>query len=217
MIVLIPPSEGKRAGGSGPVIEALPETRELLKRYRAAAKKRRAILGVKGEALEQAHAANLAILESATMSAIERYTGVVYEALDYASLDAKAKRFCDEHVRIVTSMFGLVSPLDPIPDHKLKIEKLEAWKLWKPAMSRALEGEYVIDLLPKAHARAVHYDTGIRVEFFDEHGLAMGHFGKHIKGRFVRWLCEHAVEDPARFGEFDEDGFSWDGERFVRT
>lgn len=207
-MILIPPSEGKRAGGSGPAVEASKNTREILKRYRRE-KHPAKLLGVKGAALEAAHEANLHVLDAPTMPAIERYSGVVYDAIDYPTMSPSAQRYFDEHVRIVSAMFGLVAPKDMIPDYKLKIEKLEAFKLWKKENSSKVMGMFVIDLLPKAHARAIVYDEGIRVEFISSDGKPLGHFGKHIKGRFVRWLCEHETMDPERFSGFNEDGFRW--------
>lgn len=214
-MILIPPSEGKRSGGSGPPIEASETTKLILKRYERASKHHDQILGVKGDALAHAREANRSVLTAATMPAIERYTGVVYDALDYDTMSDDGKAFCDENVRIISALFGLVAPQDPIPDYKLKIEKLETWKTWKPIISKSVEETYVIDLLPKAHARAVHYDDGVRVEFIAQNGKALGHFGKHIKGRFIRWLCENHVTSTERFAEFREDGFTWNGEAFV--
>jgi uncharacterized protein len=213
-MILIPPSEGKRSGGKGPTISASATTLAILRRYERAHEHHAQILGVKGAALAAAQEANRTVLESLTMPSIERYTGVVYEALGYPSMSKRGQAYCDANVRIVSALFGLLAPRDPIPDYKLAIEKLESWKTWKPILSKAVEGAFVIDLLPKAHARAIHYDEGIRVEFFGSNGKALGHLGKHIKGRFIRWLCEHETMDPHDFSGFTEDGFSWNGEAF---
>ena len=215
-MILIPPSEGKRAGGDGAPIEASAQTREVLRRY-GRARDHAPLLGVRGAALEKALETNRRVLSAPTMPAVERYTGVLYEALDYPSMSERARAFCDANVRIVSALFGLLAPRDSIPDYKLKIEKLESWKTWKPVNSKAVEGAFVIDLLPKAHARAVHYDEGIRVEFIGPQGKALGHFGKHIKGRFVRWLCEHETMNPDDFTGFSEDGFRWNGTAFVNS
>ena len=215
-MILIPPSEGKRSGGDGAPIDAKAQTRELLRRF-SKAREHAQILGVRGEALTRALEANRTILKAPTMPAIERYTGVFYEALDYQSMSERAQAYCDANVRIVSALFGLISPRDTIPEYKLKIEKLESWKIWKPANSKAVEGSFVIDVLPKAHARAVHYDEGIRVEFIGAHGKTLGHLGKHIKGRFVRWLCEHETMNPEDFTGFSEEGFEWNGTAFVNS
>ena len=100
------------------------------------------ILGVKGAALDKAIKTNQTVLSSATMPAIERYTGVVYNAIDYASMDKSTKDFFNKHVRIVSALFGLVKPLDLIPDYKLKIDKLKADKYWQPMNQQALKDTF---------------------------------------------------------------------------
>jgi len=175
------------------------------------------LYGLKDKALAKAIAANKDVLSSKTMPSIERYTGVVYDAIDYQTLK-NASDF-DEKVRIVSGLFGLVSPADLIPNYRLKIDKLKAAKLWLDSNSEQLKETFVIDLLPQAHKKAVKYDNGIEVEFvLKKAGKKMpaGHQGKHIKGRFVRWLIENSVTDPQRFKNFKEDGYKWTGEVFLK-
>jgi cytoplasmic iron level regulating protein YaaA (DUF328/UPF0246 family) len=215
-IILIPPSEGKADGGhnkplksvsgiAADLIEAIKEA-DPIKLY-----------GLKKTALEKAITVNKEVLTSKTMPAIERYTGVVYDAIDYQTL--KNKSDFDKKVLIVSGLFGLVSPSDLIPNYRLKIDKLKAAKLWVNSNSEQLKNKFVIDLLPQAHKKAVKYDHGIEVEFvLKKAGKKMpaGHQGKHIKGRFVRWLIENNITDPKHFKDFMEEGYKWTGEYFLK-
>ena len=81
---------------------------------------RATLLGVKGAALAAATEANRAVAEAPTVAAIERYTGVLYDALDPASPTA-ARRRLDRQVRIFSGLWGMVAPTDPVPDYKLKM------------------------------------------------------------------------------------------------
>lgn len=178
------------------------------------------LLGVKGKALDEAVAANCAILNAPTMPAIERYCGVVYDGIDYPRLDTIGKRRFDRRVRIVSAVFGLVKPKDAIPNYKLKIDKLDAAAHWKAELEDEFSSSFVIDLLPQAHRKAIRYPQGIVVDFFVEKRgkrVSAGHNGKWIKGRFVRWLCENDVSTPDGFPEFAEDGYEWTGEGFLKT
>jgi cytoplasmic iron level regulating protein YaaA (DUF328/UPF0246 family) len=177
------------------------------------------LYGVKGRALEAARKANQNILVSPTLPAIERYGGVVYDGIDYPTLSAEAQEFLQAHVRIVSALFGLITPEQPIPEYKLKIEKLDAAKYWKPIIAKKITGSFVIDLLPQAHQKAVEYKQGVTVDFiFSKNGKAVpsGHHGKLIKGKFIRWLCEEMVSEPQDFNGFKEDGFGFDGRNFVK-
>ena len=58
----------------------------LRRAMRANQASRSKLLGVKGDALAAATAANRALADAPTMPAIERYSGVLYGALDVGSL-----------------------------------------------------------------------------------------------------------------------------------
>ena len=103
-VLLLPPSEGKSPGGTGapwaPVAAPSPSSTPTARRrsppslraMRAAEPARRKLLGVKGDALAAATAANRAVRTGPTMPAIERYTGVLYDALDRGLAPAPATR-----------------------------------------------------------------------------------------------------------------------------
>lgn len=219
LVIMIPPSEGKTPGGEGPRLKPSRHANEMINRLQSYDGDWGKLLGVKGKALDEALAANQSLLQSPTMPAIERYSGVVYDGIGYSTLKAPAKRFFDAHVRIVSALLGLLAPQDPIPHYKLKIEKLDAAAFWKPIIAEELSEAFVIDLLPKAHQKAVEYSNGVAVDFIVEKNgkrKPAGHFGKHIKGRFVRWLCENKATGPESFSEFDEEGFKWTGDAFLK-
>lgn len=215
-IILIPPSEGKADGGeNAPLRSVSGLVADLIAAIKEADPKK--LYGLKEKALEKAIAVNDEVLSSKTMPAIERYTGVVYDAIDYQTL--KKKSDFDEKVLIVSGLFGLVRPTDLIPNYRLKIDKLKAARLWKQSNSEQLKDAFVIDLLPQAHKKAVEYANGIAVEFvLKKAGKKMpaGHQGKHIKGRFVRWLVENNITAPELFHGFKEEGYTWTGEVFLK-
>jgi len=215
-IILIPPSEGKAEGGTDkPLKSVTGVAADLIEAIGAADPEK--LFGLKGKALEKAIAVSREVLNSKTMPTIERYTGVVYDAIDYQTL--KNKSDFDEKVLIVSGLFGLLRPTDLIPNYRLKIDKLKAAKLWLNSNSERLKDAFVIDLLPQAHKKAVEYENGIEVEFvLKKAGKKMpaGHQGKHIKGRFVRWLIEKNVTDPKHFSDFKEEGYTWTGEVFLK-
>lgn len=220
VIILIPPSEGKTLSGTGKPLTKLDDNVKLiydrLISYRGDLSQ---LYGVEGKALEAARLANAQLLKAPTLSAIERYSGVVYDGIDYPTLSPNAQRFFDAHVRIISALFGLVSPQDPIPDYKLKIEKLDAAPHWKGIITNKLKGCFVIDLLPQAHRKAVSWERGVSVDFIivkNGRSVPAGHQGKIIKGKFIRWLCENEVIDPKDFLGFQEDGFRFDGTDFIK-
>ena len=103
MLVLLPPSEGKATGGTGPPVDLaslswpeLTATRRkvgdaLVRLCSGNPARARTVLGL-SEALDGDRAAGALIWESATMPAGHRYSGVLHDALGYPSLPAAARR-----------------------------------------------------------------------------------------------------------------------------
>lgn len=217
-VILLPPSEGKSHGGSRPGWKAssgiLGSELSAWRTQIAAALRKvdggdSALLGVKGPHLEQARAANATLIGAPTMPAWQRYTGVVWDHIDPATLSTSAMRRAHESVIVVSGLLGLVGFEDPIPDYKLKIgASLELPRVsggttsrqalssfWQPRLSPILDtwirGRTVIDLLPLEHRRAWLPETGIqviRVAFVDRRGRKAGHDAKAAKGLFVRHI-----------------------------
>ena len=197
-----------------------------------------ALLGVKGEALVAAVAANRHAATAPTLPAIERYTGVLYDALDAASLPARERRRLRAQAVILSGLWGLVQPGDPIPGYKLKMGatltpmgRLSTW--WRPAVTAALaprvQGRTVWDLLPGEHsaawAPAAASDGGpsaiFSVRFLDEKPRPRGrgerrfttvsHWNKLLKGALVRHVLTHQLTDPAGLGRFEHpEGYVYD-------
>ncbi|MFZ4462081.1 MAG: peroxide stress protein YaaA [Patescibacteria group bacterium] len=136
---------------------------------------------------EQAKSLNANILANPTLPAIERYDGVMYRAIGANSFDKRAAKFFDEHVLILSGLFGLVKASDQIPNYKLPIEAHGLVTFWKEKITRelaAMEDVIFIDLLPLSYRKMIdwhvipHYLT---VEFVDVANDRIGHGVKGIK------------------------------------
>ena len=226
MYILVPPSEGKSlAPGKTSFSDTCPEWRadtegalRLLRKLKAA--ERPKWYGVRDTAkAAQCHKQNLACLDTPGLPAIERYTGVVYQHLDYAGLKNPAA--ARERLLFVSALFGLIPAGTPIPAYKLPINGALA-RYWKPINSARLQqlagGRPVLNLLSQSYAKAAGYTPMISPGFKVAGGKKpAGHFGKAIKGRFIRFLLEEEVTQVDGFARFQEDGYQWDGRDFVQA
>jgi hypothetical protein len=225
VFVLLPPSEGKSdAAGTGTFGKAQPDevadtegVLRHLKRLKVA--ERLKFYGIKdADKCGAAHKRNLAALEAGTLPAIQRYTGVVYQHLDYDGLRQKA--YARKHLLVVSALFGLIEGGTGIPDYKLSMNPWLAryWKEENTARLAALtRGKPVVNLLSQTYAKAIDTPDALNVDFRVQGGKkSAGHFGKAIKGRFVRWLVENKVKEPADFAGFTDDGYRWNGTDFIQ-
>lgn len=248
-MILLPPSEGKAEGGTGPKVRldalslpSLNAARTTMCTTLAIAMKgnepsRSKLLGVKGKALAASTSANRVVMTSNTMPAIERYTGVLYDALDVASLSTRDRKRLAKQVLIFSGLWGVVRPDDMIPDYKLKmgatlprIGKVSTW--WRSPISDALapmvHGAVVWNLLPKEHDNAWDPFTGtavsspgaiLSVRFLDEGRPVQGvrtfttvnHWNKLLKGALVRFILETGADEPGALTRFRHpEGYRYD-------
>lgn len=217
MIVLLPPSETKRGGGEGPPLSldalSFPELTtvrsaladELVALAADAPACRRAL----GISASQDHEIerNLALFESPTMPAINRYTGVLYDALDIESLRGAALSRAYARLAVGSALFGLLRAEDPIPAYRLSATSKLPGKgtlaaRWRPALERVLAdvaaNDLVVDLRSGSYAALGRVPGAVDVDVVSEradgHRSVVSHFNKAHKGRLARVLASSRAE-----------------------
>jgi cytoplasmic iron level regulating protein YaaA (DUF328/UPF0246 family) len=231
VLVLLPPSEGKTPPRRGPVLDlaslsfpSLTSTREavleaLVDLATRSPQQARSVLGLSERQTDElARDANLWDEPCAPASRI--YTGVLYDALGLATLDAAAKRRASRSVVVQSALLGAVRLGDRIPAYRLSGQSVlpalgPLAGRWRDplagAMTEAAGRGLVVDLRSGAYA-ALWKPTGdvasrtvaVRVlqEMPDGSRAVVSHFNKATKGRLLRqWLVEGA--DPR-----DSDGLA---------
>ena len=229
MKILIPPSEGKARIKETNVV--FSDTNFKFKRHVNQVVRLleliddedlRSVYGTSTEKALVFHRQNQDIFNSPCARAIERYTGVVYEHIDWLNLSEKAKNYMEKYVFIFSGLFGILTPMTPIPDYKLKMNVLSLQHHWNPILTEYLQDENpIIDLLPQVHRKAYKPNDKhvIPVDFLiinKGKKTAAGHFGKAVKGEFIRHMAENSVTSIDEFSSFEYDGFKWDGTSFVK-
>ncbi|MBY0690083.1 peroxide stress protein YaaA [Microbacterium marinilacus] len=216
--MLLPPSETKRAGGSdaplnldGLSLSVLAPQREAVVASVVAlsADPERAAKALKLSPRQRGEIdVNAALRESAGMPAVDRYTGVLFDALDAASLAPAARSWLGEHVLIQTALLGPVGALDAIPAYRLaagaSVPGLPPLKrVWAEAVRGAFVGlsGLVVDLRSEAYAALGPIPDTVASVYVrvvsqgpDGAARALNHFNKRSKGLLVRLLAE---ERPA--------------------
>jgi len=216
MLILLPPSEGKSGPSQGPRLALaslsfpeLTDTRKeiadaLVRLCTGSATKARTTLGISARQDDELER-NRCLLSAPTAPAGQIYTGVLYEALDLATLDARARRRAASDVAIASALFGLVRVTDRIPAYRLSgdttlpgIGKLaSAWREPVAEAIRATAGRgVVLDLRSSAYVALgpVPADLAQRTAIarvLQEKGgkrSIVSHHNKATKGRLVRGL-----------------------------
>ncbi|WP_429422126.1 peroxide stress protein YaaA [Nocardia sp. GAS34] len=216
MLVILPPSETKSDGGDlGPLdLDALslPQLSAVRDKLVTALidlagdpEASRAALSL-GKGADAEIARNAALRTAPTRPALERYTGVLYDALDAASFTAAQRAKAQARLAIGSALFGVVRATDPIPAYRLSGgSKLPGCStlaaLWKPVLGPALReetvGQLTVDLRSGTYAQLGRIPGAVTATVLTERPdgsrTVVSHFNKHHKGLLARALvCSRA-------------------------
>ncbi|MQA10377.1 MAG: peroxide stress protein YaaA [Pseudonocardiaceae bacterium] len=224
MLVLLPPSETKAAGGDGPPLElealSFPELNpardKLIDALVELSSDVPASLSALGISQRQADEVrrNAELRHAPTVPALHRYTGVLYDALDVDGLSAAERSRAYRRLAVASALFGLVRGADPIPAYRLSggnalpsVGTLRGF--WRPALEPVLAAvdELVVDLRsgPYAALARVAGAITVRVVNEDAHGRrkTVSHHNKAHKGQLARTLAR-AGREPSDVPELVE-------------
>ena len=135
---------------------------------------------------------NAALRTSETTPALLRYTGVLYDNLDFPSLKKADQQRAYERLAVASALFGVVRGGDPVPAYRLSGGSTlpshgSLRTLWKPALEPVLRDadEFVVDLRSGAYSSLAKIPHAVVV--------------RHRGGRMVP-LCEPHLELSIRYG-----------------
>ena len=227
MLILLPPSESKTGRPRGraldldalsfpsltaaraKVIEALDEV--------GTGPDAHATLGVSPGLVDEV-ARNTVLDTAPALPASRVYTGVLYDALDLASVTGVARRRANRWIVIVSALFGAVRPTDHIPPYRLSmavnlpgVGPLAGY--WRPAledeMKAAAGNGLVIDCRSSTYA-AAWTPSGTAARMWVQIRVpGATHMAKHTRGLVARHLLEAEREPktPAALAEVLESAF----------
>ncbi len=215
MLILLPPSETKAAGGDPAALDlgslllpALGDRRDLLLTALARLARNlpaaRRALGVSA-AKDAEIRANAALRAAPTMPALARYTGVLYDALDVPGMSAGERARADARLLVTSALFGVVRAPDRIPRYRLsagsRLPRLgTVAAFWRPALAPLLPGleGTVVDLRSGAYAAFGQVPGAVTVAVVTERPdgsrAVVSHFNKATKGRLARLLAVTRAE-----------------------
>ena len=211
MLILLPPSETKRSGGIDLPLDlhnltypSLASKRRVLVRSLQSLAKHPDVMMAAlklGRTQSGEVERNRILASSATMPAMDRYTGVLYDALDSGTLTPAERDWAGRNVAVHSALFGPIGALDLIPAYRLssdsKLPDVVLKTHWASAVSAILHGAegLLLDLRSNGYValgpvpkRSETVLLRVVTETIDGHTRALNHFNKKAKGHFTRAL-----------------------------
>ena len=188
VLILLPPSEGKNSVEKGKLVNL--SSLSFAKELTSTRKKTLEAMGGK-------------VSKSPTAKAIDVYSGVLYQALDFNSLDAASKKRAIKSIVIISALFGAVKLEDKIPSYKLdmakNLPKLGSLNsLWKQVLPETLEKiktDLIVDCRSSTYQGVwtpnLNKTVGIRV-FTIKSGkkTVVTHMSKKTRGEVTKLLVQ---------------------------
>jgi len=164
--------------------------------------------------------------------AIYAYNGDVYTGFEAHSIGDEAMAFAQDHLRILSGLYGLLRPLDPIRPHRLEMGTKWAPRynkltdFWKDKIAKALAADLehvgtdiIVNLASNEYWASVKPHAAklpgriIEVDFRKDgpDGPKFISFeAKRARGMMARYICENHLTDPEMLKGFDHDGYRFD-------
>jgi len=161
-------------------------------------------------------------------SAISAFKGDVYVGLDAATLDEEDLKFANEHIRILSGLYGILLPFDRMQPYRLEMgTKLENKKgtnlyhYWGDSISKALnkelkaqESDVILNLASMEYFKAVDKKKlkarVINVDFREEENGELkfkSFFAKKARGLMARYIIKNRIDDVESLAGFDYENY----------
>jgi len=215
VLLLLPPSETKAPGGDGAPLAfdalSLPELNPVRRKIADALVEladdvpaSMTALGLSARQTDEVER-NAELYRAPTMPALQRYTGVLYDALDAGGFDTTQWSRAGSRLAVASALFGLLGPDDPIPAYRLSgnstLPALGPLRtLWRPALEPLLAArdDLVVDLRSGTYATLARVPGAVtvRVVTADSAGnrKTVSHHNKAYKGALAATLATSATE-----------------------
>lgn len=169
-----------------------------------------------------------------TRPAALAFAGDTYQGLDAPSMGKADLEYAQDHLRILSGLYGLLRPLDAIQPYRLEMgSRLKTrrgaslYDYWRDQLSKALNAqaedigtdtlvncasqEYFSAVAPKALKLRVI--TPQFLEDKDGKVKTVSFFAKRARGAMARHIIENRVTDDEALQAFATDGYQFDPDR----
>lgn len=160
--------------------------------------------------------------------AIYAFDGDVYTGLDAYSLSPEAIRFAEEHLRILSGLYGILKPSDLIRPYRLEMgtalqvqDHPHLYSFWGDRISNYLnkemqKGEVLLNLASEEYFKVVQTKSlkaqVIQPVFYDFKSgqyKIISFFAKKARGMMARYVCEQQITQVDDIKGFDSEGYTF--------
>ncbi|OSP55379.1 peroxide stress protein YaaA [Pseudoruegeria sp. SK021] len=162
------------------------------------------------------------------------FAGDTYQGLDAASLDPDAHRWAQDHLRILSGLYGLLRPMDQIQPYRLEMgsrlktaSSANLYGYWGARLSLALneqaektQSEVLVNCASTEYFTAVdraalqlRVVTPVFLEDRDGVAKIVSFYAKKARGAMARFIVEQRLTDVDDLKDFEIGGYCYAPDR----
>lgn len=163
-------------------------------------------------------------------AAVFAFAGDTYQGFDASSLNSDGLRWAQDHLRILSGLYGILRPLDEIEPYRLEMgskfnigDQTSLHDFWKVRISEVLNqtaketnSKFLVNCASQEYFGSVALDTLnmkiITPTFYEntDNGIKIiSFYAKKARGAMARYIMENRLSDPNSLLEFDLGGYKY--------
>ena len=168
--------------------------------------------------------------DDATRAALYAFAGDTFQGFDAASIDESTREYAQDHMRILSGLYGVLRPLDAIQPYRLEMgSRLKTrrgkslYDFWGAEISNALNAtaeltgsDFLVNCASQEYFGAVDLKTlkprVVTPQFYDiKNGTPkiVSFFAKKARGAMARFIVENRVTSVEGLKDFDLGGYQY--------
>ncbi|PKK98067.1 MAG: hypothetical protein CVV57_09050 [Tenericutes bacterium HGW-Tenericutes-2] len=166
--------------------------------------------------------------EEHQLSAIHTYDGQAFKGFDIHTISSDLLLKSNEHLYILSGLYGLLKPLDQISYYRLDIKDQivkNLYSFWKKRIEKYFNefhhDELIINLASSEYSRLLPKNINIvTIDFLQiQNGKykSISMFVKKMRGMMARYLIEHSITELNDMKKIELDGYRYNPEKSSNT
>lgn len=160
--------------------------------------------------------------------AIYVFNGDAYQGLEAETLTPTEMTFAQQHLRILSGLYGLLKPLDQIEAYRLEMgttlkisRKANLYEYWRSLVTKQIASDFgeapIINLASNEYSHVVDFkklkNPVLSVTFKDRNAQGqykvMSFYAKRARGLMARYIIQNKLENPAELVHFQTERYQY--------
>ncbi len=165
------------------------------------------------------------------MPAIFAFNGEAYRGLDGSSLTGKELSYAQDHLRILSGLYGMLRPLDLIQPYRLEMgSKLKyrqynnLYQFWGDTLTEGInrllaQEKVLVNLASNEYFKAINprkitgpVITPVFKDFSNGQYKVLMTYAKHARGAMSRFIIKERISSPELLKAFNDGGYCFSPE-----